>query len=81
MERFSGSGTEDQEVIVSRLTRALEESQMAEKYEYMVINEDLEEGVEKIRSLIEAQRDKIGRNLAFVQEIRTQLETLLKKGE
>lgn len=81
VERLSGRGTESQEVIESRLTRALEESQMAEKYEYMVINEDLEEGVEKIRSLIEAQRDKIGRNLAFVQEIRTQLETLLKKGE
>lgn len=81
VERLSGRGTESQDVIESRLTRALEESQMAEKYEYMVINEDLEEGVEKIRSLIEAQRDKIGRNLAFVQEIRTQLETLLKKGE
>ena len=81
VERLSGRGTESQEVIESRLTRALEESQMAEKYEYMVINEDLEEGVEKIRSLIEAQRDKIGRNLAFVQEIRTLLETLLKKGE
>ena len=78
IERLSGRGTESQDVIQSRLHRALEESLMAEKYEYMVINDDLEEGVEKIRSLIEAQRDKIKMNLEFVQQIRMELKELLK---
>ena len=42
-ERLVGRGTETKEVIAQRLSRAKEESVGIEKYDYIVINDDLDE--------------------------------------
>lgn len=78
--RLQNRGTEEEDVIRARLKRAAEEAQDVEKYDYMIINDDLEESVEKVHFLIESQHNKMNRNLKFVEQIRREI-TELAKGE
>lgn len=77
-ERLRGRGTEPDDVIRARLLRAAEESDGVEKYDYMIINDDLETSVEELHHLIESQHYKISRNLEFVQQIREEIKTFAK---
>lgn len=77
-QRLRGRGSEDEEVIRKRLERAVEEAEYAPEYEYMIINDDLEQSVEKVHRLIESQHNKINRNLDFVEEIRSELKDIAK---
>lgn len=77
-QRLRGRGSEAEEVIRKRLARAVEEAEYASEYEYMIINDDLEQSVEKVHRLIESQHNKINRNLDFVEEIRSELRDIAK---
>lgn len=50
-DRLVGRGTETAEVIDSRMKRAVEESQGVEKYDYLVINDDLERCAKRCTAL------------------------------
>lgn len=78
LSRLQTRGTETEDVIRARLERAVEESQDVEKYDYMIINDDLEQSVEKLHSLIESQHYKMSRNLDFVGQIRKEIKELAK---
>lgn len=52
--RLENRGTETQEVIEKRLQRAREESSYMEQYEYIVVNDDLEECVTSLHQLIQS---------------------------
>lgn len=52
--RLRGRGTETEEVIQGRLKRALEEAQMADFYQYIVVNDNLDEAVRELDALITA---------------------------
>ena len=54
--RLRGRGTESEEVIARRLARAAEESEGMEAYDYIVVNDRLEECAEEIHMLVEAAR-------------------------
>ena len=56
----------------------MEESAGVEKYDYMIINDDLEESVEEVHRLIDSQHNKISRNLDFVEQIRDEIKTFAK---
>ena len=53
-ERLEGRGTEAQDVIEKRLKRAAEECSYMDKYEYIVINDNLDDCVKKIHTLIQS---------------------------
>ena len=76
--RLRGRGTESDEVIRQRLKRAAEESAGVEEYEYMIINDDLDQSVEEVHRLIDSQHNKINRNLDFVDQIRKELSICVK---
>ncbi len=78
LSRLQTRGAETEDVIRARLERAVEESQDVEKYDYMIINDDLEQSVEKLHSLIESQHYKMSRNLDFVRQIRKEIKELAK---
>ncbi len=71
-KRLVGRGTETEEVIAQRLQRAKEESYGIEKYDYIVINDDLDECVERVHQIIEAAHFSPNRNLDFIDTIRKQ---------
>ena len=74
--RLVGRGTETEEVISQRLKRAKEEAVGIEKYDYIVINDVLEECVENLHQIIEAAHAAPSRNLDFIDTIRKQLNEL-----
>ncbi|MDD2958248.1 MAG: guanylate kinase [Lachnospiraceae bacterium] len=77
-ERLVGRGTETEEVIAARLKRASEESDGMEAYDYMLVNDRLEECVEQMHTLISAQRHRVNRNLEFIEKIRTEVKRFTK---
>lgn len=78
--RLEGRGTEAPEVIAKRLARAVEESEGVEAYDYIVINDSLEECVEEVHRLVAAARRVPVRCQDFIKEIRGELQGF-KEGE
>lgn len=67
--RLKNRGTETEDVIRKRMRRAAEEAALVEKYDYILINDEVEESVKKLHVLIEAARNTPGRNEEFIQTI------------
>ncbi len=75
-KRLRGRGTETDDVIRQRLNRAVEESVGIENYDYIIINDKLEDSVENVHKIINAAHLSPGRNLDFIETIREQLKKL-----
>ena len=75
--RLEGRGTESPEVIAKRLERACEEAEGIEKYEHIIINDDLEECVKEMHALITAAHNTPDRNQEFIDNMRKELKTLV----
>lgn len=78
--RLVGRGTETEEVIAKRMSRANEEALGIEQYDYIVINDDLERCTEEMHSIVQATHNEPKRNQAFIDQIRTELKKY-SKGE
>lgn len=74
--RLIGRGTETQEVIDQRMHRAMEEAQGIEQYDYIVINDQLEECVKELHAIIGAAHNTPFRNEEFVNNMREELKTV-----
>lgn len=73
-KRLVGRGTESVDVIDKRLKRAAEEAEGIEKYDYIVINDQLNECVSRMHALIQAAHDTPFRNEEFIENMRKELE-------
>lgn len=76
--RLEGRGTESDEVICQRINRAAEEAEGIENYEYIIINDKLEECVKEMHSIINAARRKPQRNKELIAGMRSELGALVK---
>lgn len=76
--RLEGRGTESAEVIAQRLARATEESEGIEAYDYIVVNDNLDECVEEIHRLVDAARRAPVRSQELIKEIREELKSFAK---
>ena len=76
--RLEGRGTETPEVIRKRLLRAGEEAAGIESYDYVVVNDDLQQCVEEIQRIVESSRNTPDRNAEFIKQIKEELHALLK---
>ncbi len=74
--RLIGRGTESLEVINQRLYRAYEEASYMSHYEYLVINDVLEECVERTHQLIQQQHLKVEKNEVFIEAITAELKAM-----
>ncbi len=72
--RLRGRGTETDEVIKSRLKRAVEEAEYMDRYDYILVNDDLETCVREMHELIQAQRHKTSQNREFIAEMKKDLK-------
>ncbi len=68
--RLTGRGTEDTDTINKRLKRASEEIQYIDSYDYLVINDDLDECVDNIHSIIQNGKKRIIHNPVLVNTIK-----------
>ncbi len=79
--RLESRGTEPPEVIARRLARAAEESEGVEAYDYIVINDDLEECERQIHSIVQNAHYTSARQEALIKEIRGELKQFSKGAE
>lgn len=79
-DRLTGRGTETEEVINDRMARAIEESEGIGAYEYIIVNDDLEECVKETHSIIQSAKASAFRNEEFIKNIQHELKDL-SKGE
>ena len=76
MERLNGRGTESNEVIAKRLKRASEEAEDMNEYEYIVVNDDLEECVHTVHSIILSKKCMRENNSQFIEKIKKDLSEI-----
>lgn len=74
--RLVGRGTETLDVIEKRMKRAVEESEGIEKYDYILINDDLEVCLKQMHEIISSAKFDAKRNVEFISNMRTQLKNL-----
>ncbi len=68
-KRLSGRGTETQEVIEKRINTAIHEFGYIEKYNYILLNDDVESAVERLEAIINAEHCRIERNKKIIEEV------------
>ena len=61
LKRLSNRKTEDQEKILERFNIAYKEMNEVTKYNYVVVNDKLEEAVEKVEAIIKAEKCRVDR--------------------
>lgn len=76
--RLSSRGTETEEVIKKRLARAAEEAESMESYEYIVVNDELDECVDAVNSIVVSETCKKENNTQFLIDIKQELENFNK---
>lgn len=87
--RLVGRGTETAEVIKKRMDRALEESSGVEDYDYLLVNDDLDETTELLHQIIMNERngkpelndeERVASNMDFINDMKFKLLSF-SKGE
>lgn len=76
--RLVGRGTETMEVIESRMKRAVEEAKGMDRYDYLIINDDLETCAKQMHTIIQGEHHRSFRNTGFMKEIKEDLSRSLK---
>ena len=66
-QRLTGRGTETEEVIEKRLETAKWELSNAVKYNYILINDDLDNAVNKLESIILSEKMRTARNGELIE--------------
>ena len=67
--RLHRRGTDSEEVIEKRLAQITSELAMAHKYDYIVVNDKLEDAIHKTCSILEAEKCKLSRNEGQIETI------------
>lgn len=76
--RLLGRGTEKPEVVKKRLGRAVEESDYMEQYDYLIVNDDLDECVERVHAVIQSEHLRTKRNGEFMETLKKDLQKFHK---
>ncbi len=76
LRRLRGRHTETEEQIQGRMKRAIEEAVIVDRYEYILLNDDLDTCVRETHEIIQNAKYSVSRNAAFIDEIRKELHEL-----
>ena len=79
-KRLRGRGTEDEETIMARLSRASEEAEGVENYDYIVVNDEVDACVSRIHEIVLSEKKKAKYNLGLINNIKEELK-VYSKGE
>jgi guanylate kinase len=74
--RLVGRGTEKADVIEKRLKKAVEELKLSSGYDYAVVNDEVENAVARIESIVQTEHNKISENTERISQIIDELENL-----
>ena len=72
--RLVGRGTETMDVIEYRMSRAKEEAEGMDRYDYLIVNDDLDECVREMHEIIQGEHKRSFRNQAFIEHMKEELK-------
>lgn len=75
--RLAGRGTEERQMIEKRLLRAAKESDGMDSYDYIVVNDVVEDCTRKLHELIQSQHLKISHNRELTEKMKRELKELV----
>ena len=75
-QRLRGRGTNTDEEIRGRLARAAEETAFMDSYDYLLVNDDLDETVTALHEITASERRRMSRNSEFDTAFRQSLENM-----
>ena len=78
--RLVGRGTEDMDTINARLSRAAEESVFMDRYDYLLINDKLDECIDELHNIIQSEHAKADRNTETINKIKEDLKVFSERG-
>ena len=76
--RLTGRGTETAEVIRQRLSRAYEEADGMEMYDYILVNDSIDLCVEELHRLIQSQHLRTKSRMELVSKMKDELKELVE---
>lgn len=76
--RLTGRGTETAQVIADRLERAGEEAEGMGQYDYILVNDTVEECVDHLHQIIVSEHSRVSRNAEFIADIQKQTKAFQK---
>lgn len=76
--RLTGRGTETAQVIADRLARAGEEAKGMGQYDYILVNDTVEECVDHLHQIIVSEHSRAFRNVEFIADIQEQTKAFHK---
>ena len=63
----------DEETIAKRMDRASKEADVIEKYDYLVVNDRVEDCVEEVNRIITSRQAAVSNNTELIQELKEEL--------
>lgn len=75
-KRLIKRGTEPDEVISARLSRASEEAEGIENYDFILVNDEVETCVEQMHALVQSMHARVGNHLSFIRKIREEMREI-----
>jgi len=69
VERLRGRGSEDEETFQRRMRTALSELSEVERFDYVVVNDDLEQTLRTVEAIVSAERQSVKRLSPEVREL------------
>lgn len=73
-KRLTGRGTDEESVVLARLSRAFEEASGVEDYDYLIINDVLEDCVNEVHSIIQNEHRRVKRNQELIYRMKEELK-------
>lgn len=77
-DRLRGRGTESEEQICGRLKRAVEESELMSTYDYILVNDRLDDAVEALHQIVKTEHKKSHRNSRLIADMQDDLMKCVK---
>lgn len=74
LNRLRSRGTETEEVIQKRINQAKAECERMDAYEYLVINDNLDEAVKSMHAMVESAKYSMARSKNFIEKIKSELK-------
>ncbi len=77
--RLVSRGTEKPEIVEKRMRRAAEEAEGIGRYDYVIVNDSLDDCISKTHQVIENARLTPERNEAFIRTLRDELTDIVRR--
>ena len=77
--RLKKRGTESEEVIMKRMRRGAEEAEGIGKYDFLIINDDLEECINEVHNTVRCAKNSTLRNMDVIDRVAEEFDIFLKE--